>query len=94
VAVFVTWDDYGGWYDHVAPPQVDAWGLGFRVPCLVVSPYARAGAIDSVQHDHTSILRFVENRFGLAALSTHDAQAIDMSSAFDFMVGPRPFVAI
>ncbi|MCI4345048.1 MAG: hypothetical protein L3J87_05435, partial [Thermoplasmata archaeon] len=90
-AIFVTWDDFGGWYDHVAPPQVDAMGYGFRVPCLVVSPYARPGLVDHVVNDHTSILRFVENRFGIAPLSTRDAAANDLREAFDFTQPARPF---
>lgn len=91
LAIFVTWDDFGGFYDHVAPPQVDAFGYGFRVPCLVVSPYARQGLVDHVVNDHTSILRFLETRFGLAPLSSRDAQANDLSEAFDFASPPRPF---
>jgi phospholipase C len=67
VAVFATYDDYGGFYDHVAPPQVDQFGYGFRVPCLVISPFAKAGFIDSTVNDHTSILRFIELRYGLPA---------------------------
>ncbi|MCI4320318.1 MAG: alkaline phosphatase family protein [Thermoplasmata archaeon] len=90
-AIFVTWDDFGGWYDHVAPPQVDAMGYGFRVPCLIVSPFARPGLVDHVVNDHTSILRFVENRFGIAPLSTRDAAANDLSEAFDFTQPARPF---
>lgn len=93
-AIFVTWDDFGGFYDHVAPPQVDSVGYGFRVPCLVISPYARRGTIDHALHDHTSILHFVETTFGLSPLSTRDAAADDMGSAFDFSAPARPFVQI
>jgi phospholipase C len=91
LAIFVTWDDYGGFYDHLAPPQVDAFGYGFRVPCLVLSPYARAGFIDHTIYDHTSILRFVENRFGIPPLATRDAAARDLSASFDFTQPARPF---
>ena len=91
LALFVTWDDYGGFYDHVAPPQVDAEGLGFRVPCLVISPYARSGYVDHTPYDHCSILRFVEERFGLGTLSARDAAAQPMTGAFDFTSPPRPF---
>ena len=94
VAVFVTWDDFGGFFDHVPPPQVDKYGYGFRVPCLVISPYARKGLIDSTVNDHTSILKFVETRYGLSPLSTRDAAANDMSEAFDFTQSPRPFQPI
>ena len=93
-AIFVTWDDYGGFYDHVPPPQVDEYGYGFRVPCLVVSPYAKAGFVDSATNDHTSILKFVEDRFGLTPLSTRDAAANDMAEAFDFAQPARAFEPI
>ncbi|HEV2166408.1 MAG TPA: alkaline phosphatase family protein, partial [Thermoplasmata archaeon] len=83
-AVFVTWDDFGGFYDHVAPPSVDEFGYGFRVPCLIVSPYARPGFIDHVVNDHTSILRFIEKRYALPPLATRDASANDFAEAFDF----------
>ena len=93
-AVFVTWDDFGGFFDHVPPPQVDKYGYGFRVPCLVISPYSKAGFIDSAVNDHTSILKFVETRFGLSPLSTRDAAANGLLEAFDFTQAPRPFTAI
>jgi phospholipase C len=93
-AVFLTWDDFGGFYDHVAPPVVDAFGYGFRVPCIVVSPYARSGFIDSVVNDHTSILRFVEDRYQLSPLSARDGAANGMAEAFDFAQPGRPFVPI
>ncbi len=93
-AIFVTWDDYGGFFDHVPPPQVDKYGYGFRVPCLVISPYAKAGFIDSIVNDHTSILKFIETRYGLSPLSTRDAAANGFAEAFDFTQPPRPFTAI
>lgn len=93
-AMFVTWDDYGGFFDHVAPPQVDRYGYGFRVPCLVISPFAKAGFIDGATNDHTSILKFVETRYGLAPLSTRDAAANDLLEAFDFSQPPRTFTPI
>ncbi|MGI0090790.1 MAG: phospholipase C [Nitrososphaerales archaeon] len=92
--IFVTWDDYGGFFDHVAPPQVDQLGYGFRVPCLVISAYSKSGFIDSVVNDHTSILRFLEDRFGLAPLSTRDMNANNMGEAFDFSKPARSFVPI
>ncbi len=94
IALFVTWDDYGGFYDHFAPPQVDQFGYGFRVPCLVISPYSKAGFVDPRVNDHTSILKFIEMRFGLSSLSTRDATANDLSEAFDFSKPPRIFVKI
>jgi len=93
-ALFITWDDYGGFYDHVPPPQVDQFGYGFRVPCLVISPFAKRGSIDSATNDHTSILKFVENNFGLAPLSARDAKANDLSEAFDFAAPGRGFTPI
>jgi phospholipase C len=92
-AVFVTWDDYGGFYDHVVPQQVDQYGYGFRVPCLVVSPFAKQGYIDSTVNDHTSILKFIELRYGLTPLSTRDAAANGMMEAFDFTKPARAFQA-
>jgi phospholipase C len=93
-AIFITWDDFGGFFDHVAPPQVDQFGYGFRVPCLVVSPFAKPGFLDHATNDHTSILKFVETRFGLSPLSTRDAAANDMAEAFDFSQQPRAFEPI
>ena len=93
-AIFVTWDDYGGFFDHVPPPQVDQYGYGFRVPCLVISPYARAGFVDSTVNDHASILKFVENRYSLSPLSTRDAAANSLLEAFDFTQPARAFSPI
>jgi phospholipase C len=96
-AVFVTWDDFGGFFDHVPPPNqpnADVYGPGFRVPLLVVSPYARPGFIDSRQFDFTSLLRFAEVTFGLPPLTARDAGAHDMMSVFDFnAVTPRLFLS-
>ena len=74
-AIFLTWDDWGGFYDHVPPPQVDGYGYGFRVPCLIISPYAKQGFIDNTQSDFTSILKFIETIFQLPSLATRDANA-------------------
>jgi phospholipase C len=79
-----TYDGWGGWYDHVAPPQVDSDGYGFRVPALLVSPYARPGYIDSTQLDYTSMLRFVSDNWGLQPLAARDAAAQTFTAAFDF----------
>jgi phospholipase C len=75
-----TYDEWGGWFDHVRPPA----GRGFRVPALLVSPYAREGEVDSTVLDHTSILRFIEDNWGLAPLTRRDARANGLSQAFDF----------
>ncbi|HZV02649.1 MAG TPA: alkaline phosphatase family protein, partial [Planctomycetota bacterium] len=90
-AIFITFDDYGGWYDHVAPPQVDQFGLGFRVPCIVVSPYAKKAAIDHTQLEHVSMLKFAEKCFNIAPMTARDAAANDMTDAFDFTQPARPF---
>jgi phospholipase C len=90
-AIFITWDDYGGFYDHVAPPQVDRLGLGFRVPCLVVSPYAKRGVVDHELHEHTSLVRFAERVHGIAPMTARDAGAGDFATAFDFKQTPRSF---
>ena len=93
-AIFVTWDDWGGWYDHVAPPQLDEMGLGFRVPLIAISPYARRGYVSHVRHEFGSILRFTEASFGLAPLAASDARADDLSDMFDFTQSPAPFVPL
>ena len=73
-ATFITWDDWGGYYDHVPPPQVDSYGLGFRVPLLVVSPWARPGKVDHVTGEFSSLLKFVETDFGLPSLTPRDSE--------------------
>jgi len=89
-AFMLVYDDWGGWYDHVIPPQVDAEGYGARVPGLLVSPYAKKGYIDSTQLDFTSILKFIETNWGVASLSTRDAAANNFLEAFDFTQAARP----
>jgi phospholipase C len=90
-AIILTWDDYGGFYDHVVPPQVDGFGLGFRVPCLIISPYARKGEVQHTVREHSSIDHFCETIFTLPAMSARDAQADDLMGAFDFTQSPRPY---
>ena len=95
-AIFITWDDWGGWYDHVDPPQVEKWTdgtqfrYGTRVGCLVLSPYAKAGYISKTLHSHVSLVKFCETAFGLPTLNTRDAAADDMSDCFDFTQKPAP----
>jgi phospholipase C len=92
-AIFVTWDDYGGFYDHVPPPQIDAFGLGPRVPALVISPYARPGYIDRNVYEFSSILKFIETRWHLNHLTARDDHAKPMLAAFDFDQKPlAPYV--
>jgi phospholipase C len=92
-AVVLTWDDYGGFYDHVAPPHVDLYGLGPRVPTLVISPWAKAGFVDHDTMEFASVLRFIETVFDLPPLTERDATSNDMLSAFDFSQDPgQPLV--
>jgi phospholipase C len=94
-AIFVFWDDYGGWYDPVPQPYADFDGLGMRVPLLVISPYARHGRVSHVRYEHGSILKFVEDTFGLGRLSASDTRANSPAAdCFDFSQQPRPFVPI
>lgn len=93
-AFMITYDDWGGWYDHVPPPQVDEYGYGFRVPTLLVSAYARDGHVDHTLLDHTSILKFIETNWDIPPLAERDAQANNFTSAFDFSSPPRPPVMV
>ena len=89
-AILVTWDDYGGFYDHVPPPIVDQYGEGFRVPTLVISPYAKHHYIDSTEYEFASMLRLAEVTFSLNTLSSRDVAAKDMLNCFDFSQAPQP----
>jgi len=86
-AILLTWDESGGYYDHVPPPQVDEWGYGFRVPMIVISPYAKPGYVDHETMDHTSILKFIATNWALPFLTERVAQAGDLRSAFTFGYG-------
>jgi phospholipase C len=102
-AIFITWDDFGGWYDHVAAPDVEQWTgggpagysgsqfrYGPRVGCLVLSPYAKRGNVSKTMRSHVSIVRFCEKRFGLDALGERDAASDDMADCFEFAQEPAP----
>jgi phospholipase C len=94
-AIFVQWDDWGGLYDHVPPPYKGYDGLGFRVPLLVISPYAKKNYVSHKQYETTSVLRFAEDLFGLAQLAAADKRAISPArDCFDFTQKPRAFVPI
>lgn len=84
VAVIITSDENGGYWDHVVPPKKDKWGPGTRVPTLIVSPFAKKGYVDHTEYDTTSILRFIELRYGLKPLGERDAKANDLTNAFKF----------
>ncbi len=83
-AVVVTYDEGGGFWDHVAPPKPDAYGCGTRVPALLISPWARRGHIDHRIADSSSILALIEARFGLQPLQQRDAKAYNLLDGFDF----------
>jgi phospholipase C len=95
-AILITWDDWGGWYDHVAPKIHSSYEYGFRVPLIVVSPYAKRGYVSHVTHDFGSLLRFAEGIFKLPTLGYADSRADDLSDCFDFSQTPasfQPFIA-
>jgi phospholipase C len=95
-AIFITWDDWGGWYDHIDPPMLEKWSdgtqfrLGTRVGCLVLSPYTRQGYISKTQKSHVSLVRFCEKIFNLPTLNQRDAAADDMLDCFDFTQKAAP----
>jgi phospholipase C len=92
--IFLTWDDYGGFYDHVPPPEVDAYGYGPRVPMIVISPYAKQNYVSHETYDFTSVLKFIERRWDLKHLTARDDRANDMADAFDFHQSPAPPLVI
>jgi phospholipase C len=93
-AIIITWDDWGGWYDHVAPSIYDSYEYGFRVPLIIVSPYTKQGYVSHVTHDFGSILKFIEEIFKLPSLGYADARADDFSDCFDLSQTPITFQAI
>jgi phospholipase C len=92
--VLVIWDDWGGWYDHVAPKIYNSYELGMRVPMIVISPYAKAGYVSHVPYEFGSLLKFIEETFALGSLGTTDARANDLSDCFTFGSRPRRFKSI
>jgi phospholipase C len=103
-AIIVLWDDWGGWYDNAPPPQPDFRGLGIRVPCLIISPYAREGTsgqgyVSHTQYEYGSILKFIEEAFDLPYLGSTadgytDRRATSIDDAFDFTQQPRSFTPL
>jgi phospholipase C len=93
-AIFIVWDDWGGFYDHVPPTIYNSFELGFRVPLIVVSPYARKGYVSHTQHEFGSILKFTEKTFGLPTLGTTDRRADDLGDLFNFRQPPTPYTYI
>jgi phospholipase C len=104
-AIIVLWDDWGGWYDNAAPKQLDYRGLGIRVPCLIISPYAKetstsqTGYVSHTQYEFGSILKFIEETYNLKPLGQtkagySDRRATSIEDSFDFTQKPRKFTAI
>ncbi len=87
-AVLITYDENGGRWDHVAPLKGGRWGPGTRVPFIIISPFAKKGYVDHTTYTTASILKFIENRFGLAPLNDQDGQAVNLDNAFDFNPAP------
>jgi len=88
-AIIVTYRESGGWYDHVPPPKIGENTYGFRVPALIISPYAKKGYIDSTLYDASSVLKFIEYNYNISSLGKRDADANNMLHAFDFTKAPR-----
>ncbi len=89
-AIVITYDEFGGRWDHVAPPVADKWGPGSRVPTIIISPFAKRGYVDHTQYDTTSILKLIETRWGLSSLGTRDAAVNNLTNAFDFTQSAAP----
>jgi len=82
--VILTYDENGGFWDHVAPPVIDKWGPGLRIPAIIISPFAKKGFVDHTQYETVSILAFIERRWGLPPLNSRDKNANPLLNAFDF----------
>ena len=91
-AVIVLWDDWGGFYDPVAPAPLDhQGGPGFRVPMIVISPYVPAGEISNTTYEFGSILSYIENNWGLGCLGTTDCGATSIADMFNYGQHPRKY---
>ncbi|MDQ3940415.1 MAG: hypothetical protein M3238_03580, partial [Actinomycetota bacterium] len=88
-AIFLTWDDFGGFYDHAPPPHYDEMGLGPRVPMLIISPWAKEGFVDHTTYEFSSVLKFMEDMYGLRCMTARDCGANNMLGAFDFARDPE-----
>jgi phospholipase C len=89
-AIFLTWDDFGGFYDNGMPTNFDYYGFGVRVPMIIISPYALAGKVVHTEYEFSSVLKFIETRFGLTNLTVRDMDAANMEDAFNFTQNPLP----
>ncbi|HTA81939.1 MAG TPA: alkaline phosphatase family protein [Bacteroidia bacterium] len=81
--IIITYDEHGGRYDHVAPPKIDRWGPGSRVPTIVISPYAKKNYVDTTQYESVSVLKLLETMYDMPPLSKRDSAANGMLNAFD-----------
>jgi phospholipase C len=88
--IVLVWDDFGGFYDHVPPPKVDTFGLGPRVPMIVLSPYVKEGTVSHTVYEFASVLQFIETRYRLKALTSRDVEANSLLDMFDFEQSPAP----
>ena len=87
-AIVLTWDDFGGFYDHVAPPVESSYMLGPRVPTIVISPYAKKSFVDHTQYDFRSILKFLEDNFNLPQTMSYDRTVSSIANMMDFAREP------
>jgi phospholipase C len=94
-AIFIIWDDWGGFFDPAAPSYEDYDGPGFRIPMLVISPYAKKGYVSHIHFETASVLRYIEDNFGLVRLAAADARASDPAyDALDYTAKPRRFIKL
>lgn len=93
-AIVILWDDWGGFYDNVAPPQINYTSLGMRVPVIVVSPYAKRGYVSHTQYDFGSVLKFIEDTFGAGSLNASDATASSIGDTLNLTQRPAPFTPV
>ncbi|MBV8498941.1 MAG: hypothetical protein JO003_06805, partial [Candidatus Eremiobacteraeota bacterium] len=93
-AIVIVWDDWGGLYDNLPPKVMDYGGLGFRVPAIIVSPYAKAGYISQTNYEFGSILRYIEDNWNLGQLGTSDSRAASIIDCFNYSQSPITFKKI
>ena len=88
-AIFLTWDEWGGFYDHIPPPEMDGEPIGFRVPLLTISPFTQRGIIDSEVGEFSTPLRFIADNWGLPYLTPRIAKSHNLEHVFDFKANPQ-----
>jgi phospholipase C len=92
--IVLLWDDWGGFYDNVPPPQLDYTSLGMRVPLIVISPYAKRGYVSHTQYEIGSILKYIEQNFHTASLGSTDVRANSLIDSLDYTQIPAPFASV